>query len=419
MSRLKSLANRVKWVLGPLASLYLGLNIPTIVHDIDTVVNPSAERKTFKSDFGITVLGQKEEIENRPLELFWLYSVLHQERVEADFSLTTVRFLSDNPLKNSMLNQLQAVGANGFGGYCIPGQLGLKKGLRKSGIHHEVKHAKTYQALTKDFEFLAKWEAISTDEDGNSPYLPGADRWLYQVRGLHHLVVSKNDKHFEKNSSENEEEGFVTDYARISPLEDIAELGEAVEEADDSDRWYNRLHNPETRNIRFIAKVELAQEGNIIPKEFSEWVALENLYRSSWRCYHNGCTGDKENNQAFREAATQFLEDYPDSIYTSELLYHIAWQQENQGDHFKPDEKGGAALDVLIGMYTKGLNVDHKDLYILHLTHIRDLYSFKDDKSTQNMLTEALNLYGVRMATHNPLVVTEGVNDFLREQGFL
>src|SRR3989344_9144141 len=238
-------------------------------NDIINGLNPSEKRVEFKKEFGFPIRGLENDIEEKPVDISDIGIVFYCEQVEKPFDIGSIRIRSDNYLKKSIVQQIDDAIFSNLCYYTYYGIV-IDDLILKSTISHEIKHAKTFDIIKNNPDFIKNWKELSNDGSGNSLYLNNKEQ-LQVYMGLEYLVDEDRIK-----EEENRNIGFVTNYARTNVYEDIAELGELAEtNVTKFIEWFGYQYEP--KNEKIIAKVKLAQENGIIPKEFSEYVHLESI----------------------------------------------------------------------------------------------------------------------------------------------
>mgnify|MGYP005623720569 CR=1 FL=1 len=410
-SVIQSLGKGLYWGSSLGLAFYLGSQTPNFVTDQYLARFPSEERKEFEEFTGGTKLfGKTEDVEGQKRGLFFTAEVIYKEQIVRDFELDAVRVYSDDFWKNPILEQLRSIKEIQVGGMAWGDKIGLY-GFGKPTIHHEIKHVKTNDITKEDPDFLDKWAALATGEDGNSMYMDKRESKNYFARGERGENIRDNNWPKDKL----EENGFISGYARKNVLEDIAETCEQVEIASSllsSSLWEKRIINPDTKNKRFIAKIELAQEYSLIPKDFTEWVELKNFYDGLWG--YNGYYGRngirEEVIDSFIIKAEEFLEKNPDSYYEGTVLWHIGDTLLEKG--WTDENKREAAI-----AFTRSLSAKNKRDYFYSLTALERIY-YRDQKFEKaEIIREAITEYHKREDEGDYSIITNGVNDFLVDNG--
>ena len=371
-------------------------------NDIINGLNPSEKRTEFKKEFGFPIRGWKSDIEKKPVDISDIGIVFYCEQLEKPFDIGSIRIRSDNYLKKSFVQQVDDAIFSNLGYYTYYGIV-IDDLILKSTISHEIKHAKTFDIIKNNPDFIKNWKELSNDGSGNSLYLNNKEQ-LQVYMGLEYLVDEDKIK-----EEENRNIGFVTNYARTNVYEDIAELGELAEtNVTKFIEWFGYQYEP--KNEKIIAKVKLAQENGIIPKEFSEYVHLESILddadvgdESSW---------NSKKAEEFFYLSEKFLEDNKETIYQSELRNKRAWIIQHRFD----DEESVIAA---ISEYKLSLKARYKepDSYKNSLESLSRCFKLLDCNEEAKIYDDALKEYEKRYSKGNVLLGKRGVNDFLAFRG--
>ena len=371
-------------------------------NDIINGLNPSEKRIEFKKEFGFPIRGWENDIEEKPVDISDIGIVFYCEQVEKPFDIGSIRIRSDNYLKKSIVQQIDDAIFSNLGYYTYYGIV-IDDLILKSTISHEIKHAKTFDIIKNNPDFIKKWKELSNDNFGNSLYLNNKEQ-LQVYMGLEHLVNEDKIK-----EEENKNLGFVTNYARTNIYEDIAELGELAEtNIINFIEWFGYRYEP--KNEKIIAKVKLAQEYGIIPKEFSEYVYLESIL-------DNADVGDEsiwnsKKAEEFFYLSEKFLEENKETIYQSELRNKRAWIIQHRFD----DEESVIAA---IFEYKLSLRAKYKEpvSYKNSLESLSKCFKLLDCNEEAKIYDDALKEYEKRYAKGDVLLGKSGVNDFLTSKG--
>ncbi len=404
LSWVKSLAKRM--LLG--VALFHGTTqLAYLGNDIYNSLAPSQQRQEFKQEFGFPVKGWKKDVENGKENLSTIADVIEKERKEMNFELDSVRVRGKGYIKQNFIDQIDAIIFNPVSGYYsengISKTIVLDNYVKGDTLHHEIKHAKTFCIAEKHPEFLEKWQALATDENGKSLYLTGREQACSRLRGLGSLINKEKQISFK-----NEKLGFISNYARTNVWEDIAEL--CAEAETDSCKLAKLLYSDE-KNPKIIAKVNLAQEYGIIPKEFSEYLRVKDLFQKSWL---DEFSYDTEKLEVFLRESEQFIKKYPSAIYECEIRTDRGFAIRNKR---AKSEKEGARK--AIHEYKLSLNSHYKDAvsYIGAMNGLARCYQTLGNRKKASVCKDAEAEYWKRFKSGDIKLTIKGVNDFLIAHG--
>lgn len=371
-------------------------------NDIINGLNPSEKRIEFKKEFGFPIRGWEKDIENQPKDISDMGIIFYQEKLEKPFDIGSVRIRSNHYLKKSIVQQIDDAVFSNLGYYTYYGIV-IDDLIFKSTISHEIKHAKTFDIIKKNPEFIEKWKELANDEYGNSLYFNNKEQ-MQVYMGLEYLVNEDKIK-----EEENKKLGFVTNYARTNPYEDIAELGELAEmDVTSFIEWFGYKYEP--KNEKIIAKVKLAQEYGIIPMEFSEYVMLENVLYDA--VVGNELRWNSKKADEFFDLSGKFLEKNKETTYQCELRNKRAWIIQHRFD----DEESVIAA---ISEYKLSVKAKYKDpvSYKNSLESLSKCYKILDCDEESKTYNDALKEYEKRYDKGDVLLGKRGVNDFLTSRG--
>ncbi len=227
--------------------------IPYLANKVYQALHPSAIRQEFQEEFAFPIQGWEEDIEDNPRQISLIAGVLYQERAELPFNLDSFKVQSDQYLKWNLLEQASAIvwGGSDKGSYYL-NKITVENKATTSTVRHEIKHAKTKQIAKNHPEFVSRWEALASNEQGQSLYGSLLENILGRLYWLENFTPPTRF-----SAQENEKKGFVSNYARTDVLEDIAELGTLAEE---NPLAFEGWLSPEGGNALIARKVALAQE---------------------------------------------------------------------------------------------------------------------------------------------------------------
>jgi len=372
---------------------------------------PSQERLLFERAYGTSLEAWRSDIEQNPHTLTVLSEVLEKEQQEHSFPLEEIVLVSKNYLKQSFPQQFNTVIDDAVGTY-FKKRISLRLSVcdekfyletndhpLKTILQHEVKHAKTF-AIT-DIKFYARWKALCRNQEKHSLYTDDATP-----------EVNWRDIPFEQSV----QLGFVSSYARKNVYEDIAETGEFAENILTSreDGSYPGLELMiewlYTRKSPVIAgKIALAQEYNIIPKEFSEFVWVQKLYHDAKA--HDSYI-DTSKVTSFLEQSERFLQKHPNSVYN--IYVHNARGGVFAAQGIRDNEK--ASFRIALEEWNKGLLSPYKDIdeYRDILHNMQGCYRWRmNEPCIASVYTDAIKEFEHRYLTGDVFLAKRGVNDLL------
>lgn len=327
-------------------------------------VAPGPVRAAFQERTGIPLMGNNKDIEKNQSFIDALTETVESEMAEMPFDAKAIRVESGNYLEKSAVQQLVQLITSEWNGYADPitDTIGLKPHADRTTILHEIKHIKTFELLNRNPEFKARWLALATDENGDSLYLNPLE-WLgCRIRGLDSLVG--DDK---ENIERNRQLGFVTNYARTDFYEDVAELCEFAETESYMLGTWLKSNSPEMQSI--IAKIKLAEEYGLIPRDTTRFIQLKSDYADSYDGDFHVAWVIPEKGEEFLRKSRKHLAQYPDSVNAAEIRRMRGMVIENLVLY--SGGKSDYTLDDAISEYTKGLcsryvsKPDHNALFYL------------------------------------------------------
>ncbi|MBI5390252.1 hypothetical protein HZB02_02085 [Candidatus Woesearchaeota archaeon] len=404
---------------------HAGTQLSYWANDIYQAINPSPLRANFQRAYNIPLHGWQKGIEEDPSNVLTIARVVEKERLEKPFQLNTLRINSPSYAKQAIWEQLEDIILSPRAGCYVPWLKNIileEYPVDQSVVHHEIKHAKTFDVLQQHPNFLEEWSRFAIDENGESLYLTSIENICSRVRGLSAWIDPKK-----KESLENMRLGFVSDYARTNVYEDITELCEATEGKDYRFRaWLlgtpdNMYTNAQPPNQRIVGKVQLAEKYRIIPEGFSEYVIVEDLL---WKSigFHGGV--DQEAAKAFMEASEQFLNRHPTTVYESKILSDRAYvmREGMYGyplPHFSKEEAIAATQRVLMAAWKD------PEYYGGALLNLANLEKWEERTipgpavRRSELWENAYQNYMQRFRQGDITILTRGVNDFLIAHGLL
>lgn len=185
---LKGVKRVLKRSLEGILLFHLATQANYSLNDVLNQVKPSEQRAQFQEEFGFPIRGFRKDIEGDPERLELIANALRKELLEKPFQLRSFRIESNQYLRKSFLDQLAKLVTVGHAGYYFWDSISVVSSPHPSTVHHEVKHAKTFDVLEENPQFRERWEALAKDEKGNSLYFNPAEQVCSRFKGLHHLV---------------------------------------------------------------------------------------------------------------------------------------------------------------------------------------------------------------------------------------
>src|SRR3989338_5839315 len=282
---------------------------------------PSPQRKAFEQTFGFPIKGWKKDIENRDI-LTSVGEATHQRTVTRGkpLGLTSFRIESPYYLKKSLIQQAGEVAAP-YGGVSNPilNPCTVNDNKREAAFH-EINHAEMFLLVKKSPLFRKQWCAIAQNSDGTSPYHSPARHALSKIRGGD-KIIEKMQKRPTQNVYDNYKQGFVSDYARTSFYEDVAEL--CAEANFDPHNFSLRFFQESTHYDKIMAKTKLAEQYGLVPCGISEYISLIPHYNASFEpSGHDAYVKDSE---TYVAATEEFLRTHPKTTLETKIRAYRAW----------------------------------------------------------------------------------------------
>lgn len=401
----------IKWTATSLLFLHLATQINYSFNEIRDEVSPSKKQQEFKDEFGFPLIGFSKDLFKGP-DLSNICAAIQYERAQRDFDINFLRVKSKDYLNKSWVEQFDQFFIGGSS-YFNPFDDGIsvEKNCRFNTMHHEIKHAKTWEIKKEHPALIDEWKRLALDGDGNSLYLDGTEQFCLRIRFLNGLL---NKKKFV--TDENRKLGFISDYARINVYEDIAELcTEAEVNPGDFNKFIygNDFKHDGDFNPTIVAKLNLAEKYGLIPKEFSEYLEVLKLKTGGMDCdFHKVSTNRKKIIPFFVESE-KFLNEHPGSIYSINLRVSRAEAYREMCPSNKED------LENAVREYKQALNSGFKDnyCYALSLQYLPVCYSDLGDDKRRELYHEAQKEWRRRHNSGDILLTKRGVNDFLIARG--
>lgn len=409
MKKLKKTLRTAGKVLLPVAALHFCTEAYHLANDEYHEEFPSKERAAFQQEFGFPVRGHTKDIEEQPGFLSHIALALHKEQLEKPFELNAVDIIPESYFKKSLKEQWSMLWMGNNRDYATSffNDINISSirskydaGYIQSVIHHEIKHIKTFKVRKEHPEFVGHWASLAKDENGNSLYF-GRTKQLQSYMGV---VDTTNAA-----AEESEKLGFVSDYARTNYREDIAVLCETAEA--EPKKFVGWLYD--LKNEKIAEKVKLAQEYNLIPPEFSEYVKVLQLDAMLKASIYRMPTEYEAAFDALRQESRKFLDKHPDSVYEISIRHNMGRREANNC--------------IAVGIcgdasdYKLGLKAKFKDFfeYSAILRELSIYYTIKEGKERASVYSQAYEKYLQGFRENDLNIVVNGVNDFLREKGEL
>lgn len=377
----------------------IGFHLLTQVNYCIRGTSQSKERDEFEREFGFAVQGFRGDVEENKEKLSEIADAVQKEKIEKPFDLTAIRISSKHYVGKSIFGQLEHLaikGGEAYSGinYPLIGRIYINSdSVHSSTVHHEIKHAKTDSLLLNRPEFKQRWVALAVDDDGNDLYTGYVNWVLSKARFVGKWVTRKEVKDYEKA-------GFITSYAALGFYEDVAETCEEAESRNSFsiDKLIKLLYME--KNEKIIAKINLAQEYDLIPAEFSDYILLQKSFQEKEE--------SKEALGALLAESGIFLAEHPASVYEITL-------RKKRGRMLEKEER---YVDA-IAEYKLGLLTEYKyhDDYPDLLSDISDCYRKMNKTENSGLYSKAKERYELGWKANDIHIAVHGVNDFLRENG--
>ncbi len=371
----------LKWPALAVFLFHMGTQVCHTARALYYTAYPSQIRSSFATEFGFPLCGYEiEETTN----VARIAAALQKERLEKDFSLYSLYLRSEHYYQLPLDEQFFYLVGSGNNGFHYNKRITLQTPVWRNTVHHEVKHEKAAQLPE---EFYEKWHALAKDEQGKSLYLPTAEDYCYDYWFLRSFVRKQNTK-------DDEKVGFVSSYARRNIHEDIAELCEEAEVG--ASQFIPWLYTQP--NFRIQAKVRLAEQYQLIPAKFSEYVYVLS-----------------QQDQKFMDASEIFLKAHQKSIYECVLRWKRGKFLEEKAEQVQIKEYTEQALTE----YKKGLQAMYKDpdIYPVLLEDSAFCAAKGSNEKTATLYRKALEEYQKRYENNDLSLTIIGVTDVLRALG--
>ena len=305
MVKTKSITSKFVRGLGIASLLFLCNSQQHLKQEFYNNNHPTPFRQEFQQRFGFPINGTLENVENSYSTISNIIEVLKKEHFEMEPGIRKIEVRNPDFWNQSLIQQIgQKLFVYSSYGDPITLSIEIEKFTSKETLHHEIKHIKTYQIIKKHPEFLSRWIAWTTSQDGKNQYR--CSNWLSYA--IHRLKLSRLFR--TQPSDDCAVQGFVSEYASEFVYEDIAELCSQAEETP-ALFWVFIYKKP---NSKIIGKIKLAQEYKLIPPEFSEFVLLENNYFDCFE-FLSSLTLNSKNIDEFMSQSQEFLIKHPCSVY--------------------------------------------------------------------------------------------------------
>ncbi|MBU1849680.1 MAG: hypothetical protein KKH40_03035 [Nanoarchaeota archaeon] len=391
----------------------LTLQAENIYRHIKNFIKPNEITQEFKEEFKIPLKGHDYNLKYLP-NIRSLAFALKREQIELPYTLKNFRIKPNNFFRQELTEQINTIFGTEYSGYYNPmsKNIAINELVCTSTVHHEIKHAKTFDTLKKHPEFKKQWKEIAKDENGNSPYLNGFFQFCGRVILLNNLVPIDT-----LSSLDDLKEGFVSDYAKTNFYEDVAELGTEVElgysigSITGLDYF---ICDKSNKNTRIQKKITLLAEHQIIPAEYPEFAKLKEKYFESFGSEF-GST-DKEKGEIFLEASKEFIKKHPDTIYKS-TIYKARGEINNNLAYYYPNQL--ERMNLMVQEYKQALKCEYQEFYetSMILDELTNYYYQINDSAKENMCREA----SINYLTHDlkeAIHITNSTTKLLESRGF-
>jgi len=355
--------------------------------------HPSKLRREFYGQFWVPLSGWEEDIEDNRELASRIAEELHRHQILGTVPLKGINVESRNYLKKSFLEQVRFIlhGRNRtISGYYDNNSKSVDffRNTDNGSIAHEIAHSKVDYKLEEDPSLLHRFERISIDKNGRSPY------------------NEKKGRKLEDLTQEERELGFLTEYSITSPGEELAESSRYEQMPEEL--LFEEIFVK--KNPRLLEKIRYAKELKIIPNEFEDYVRIKQDYKEF---------DGEQNAKKFLEDTDKFLHRNSGSVYEcgihglrSRVLKHLH-QIECFRDGKKPDYEL-AKIELIKGLNSRFKN---REEYTSALYNLRMIYDLRGEKSKADTLSEASREYDKRYSNGKPNLSYVGVNDFLEDNG--
>ncbi len=389
---------RARKFLRAAVKLALALHAGTQANYCLTGSQNNEQRAAFEKEFGFSVQGFKEDLEDENQNLSKIASAVHKEQLEKQFHLSAIRVSSEHYWRKSIPGQLEHIvikGGEAYDGinYPFAGRIYLDDDFSIYTVNHEIKHAKTDWLMLHHPEFEERWRISALDAGGNSLYSGYGARIFPKIRLIGDYV---DEEAF--SGTENEKLGFVSSYARVCFYEDVAEVSEMAERPYSVYAFARLLY--EDKNEKIISKVNLAQEYGLIPAEFSEYIAVLKAF--------NEKKESADASDALLDLSGDFLAKHPNSVY--KIIIH-----GERGKIMENKEQRKEAVEE----YRLGLKAEYKDpsYYPDIISSISSCYEKMGDDEKAALYQKAKEIYEAGWKANDVRIAVYGANDFLEENG--
>ncbi|MEK6914245.1 MAG: putative zinc-binding metallopeptidase, partial [Nanoarchaeota archaeon] len=337
----------------------------------------------------------KEDAQNNLYGLVMLSEALRLHQVlneETEFKGLRSITIDNNKFYNrNLMGQGRYIHSLDFmgmeeGRHLSNGDIVLQNNLRSNStinIHHEYGHFRGNQILEKDPDFEKEWRKFSIDKDGLSLY----------------------NKDYNSNSFENR--GFVSNLATMNFDEDVAEtFFRSIYRTEEFVLSLIKGHN---RSLK--GKIEVGISYGLLPKYFREFVLLIDGYNSYIR-------GETNNFQRFLNESETFLENYPNSIFSSRVNNFRGDLFSSKLNNFNIISNSDYFYENARRSYISSLNSYFKSInsYLDSLNGLTGLSRNISPKEIVNEFERSLIIFIDSMNNGDILLPINGINQYLLER---
>lgn len=374
-------------------------------------IAPSEVRREFARLHGVELQGWRADIEASPQMITIMGEVVRREKLQGHFGLSWLKVESDNYFKKHFLDQMSAVFTRPHAGYAertsrhISMSTDLNSYLR-STLHHEIKHIKSYDVIRKRPEFEREWRKLA--------HVNGSDAYLTAYENVKKWVPLAGEVDPKKLDSDAcLRLGFIRPYARTNFYEDVACLGEAVEDHSERNRLADLVFGKKP-NPLIKAKLKLLEKYKLIPPEFTEYLRLH-MIGHEWAMRHapHGYWEEPPSiplDEYFAKTES-FLRKHPKTQFESEIRANRAWIMAQRSTTKQ-------SYEAAIQEYLRVLQCDpSQESYSNALSHLEELYHTVENPTLAKVMRDAYMEYYRRFDMGDPALSVVGVNDILVKAG--
>lgn len=390
--------------------------------------NPSAEVLALREKFGVRLKGYRMDIERSDIKQ--IAAVAHQESLIRPFGEEVVihpesdRFWRD-PGPDLLYSPLFVPPGGTYqhrSDDITISQLELPHVphlMISSGVlTHEFKHLVTASILEENPAFITQWEEIAQCGEDRPPYTGRVASEFRQFRPVRWLRSNLPEKGQRPSYLEEKEalgrKGLVTRYAGTNAWEDIAELGESALNMGTSPSELSLFVLDESGDFDCMKeKIALAERSGLIPPEASEYARvmglMHDLYLFDFGAPKIEVSAAPEEIAAAEQAAQEFLDQYPTSIYRGVVAY-------NYGDLVREQDRDDSERSRrAIEIFEQGLTGPYKGWfgYASCLGAAAHEYEKLGNQEMADRLNAAHDEYKARVARQDVMLTVTGVDDLL------